>query len=138
MGLVQGSGDVGMEGGHGRDLGESRAGKGSHGSPDKKAMSIKAVAEAQRPGEGDNCGAGEEGRGLHEGWGRCSVRSPASLWLSSPVRAALAAEGRGVEATWWQPLRGLSEKTWGFSAEQGPWCSSGGAWRVPSECRRGC
>lgn len=96
-----------MEGGHGRDLRESRAGKGSHGSPDKKAMSIKAVAEAQRPGEGDNCGAGEEGLGLQEGWGRCSVWAPASLWLSSPVRAALAAEGRGVEVTWWQPLRGL-------------------------------
>lgn len=94
-------------------------------------MSIKAGAEAQRPGEGDNCGAGslfgEEVRELQEGWGRCWVWAPASLWRSSPVRAALAAEDKGVEVTWWQPPRRLGEKTWGLSAEQRPWCGSGGA-----------
>ena len=94
-------------------------------------MSIKAGAEAQRPGEGDNCGAGslfgEEVRGLQEGWGRCWVWAPASLWRSSPVRAALTAEDKGVEVTWWQPPRRLGEKTWGLSAEQRPWCGSGGA-----------
>lgn len=101
--------------GVGREGGDSRAGRGPVSPGDKGPRPIKAAVAARRPGEGAHGqprrqrrrglpAPGEEVRrpGVGGGSGRYPgrVRGPAGLPRSPGIRASLAREDRGVEATW--------------------------------------